>query len=294
MYVKQAAGVCSTSYPVFLLKNIMFMKNSPTVAFLISTYNWPEALRLCLAAVLRQTRMPDEIVIADDGSGPQTRALVEETAAASPVPLRHIWHEDRGFRKTIVLNKAIAAVESDYILQIDGDVVPDRHFVADHLELAERGCFVCGSRVKLPEDVTRRILARGRFRINPLELPPSFVLNSFRSRLLRRFLAERYARKIDHLRGCNMAFWRDDLLRVNGYNEDLLQWGHEDGEIAFRLHFAGVRKKALKMGGNVYHLYHPESSRAGEQRHLDELERVKREHLAWCEHGIDQYLKQEK
>lgn len=270
------------------------MKKPATVAVLISTYNWPEALRLCLSAVFRQTKLPDEIVIADDGSGEPTRRLIEEMKRESPVPLRHVWHEDKGFRRTLILNQAIAAIKSEYILQLDGDVVPDLHFVADHLELAERGYFVCGSRVKLPEDVTRRILERGRFRVSLFELPPSFLLNSFRSRLLRRYMATRYARKIDHLRGCNMAFWRDDLVRVNGYNEDLLQWGHEDGELAYRLHFAGVGKKALKMGGAVYHLWHRESERSNEQRHLDELERVKREHLTWCEHGLDQYLKQEK
>lgn len=77
-------------------------------------------------------------------------------------------------------------------------------------------------------------------------MPITFVFNSFRSKFLRHFMAERYAKKIDHLRGCNMAFWKDDLIKVNGFNEDLMQWGHEDGEIAFRLHFAGVKKKALK------------------------------------------------
>ena len=87
-----------------------------------------------------------------------------------------------------------------------------------------------------------------------------------------------------------MAFWRNDLIKVNGYNEDLIQWGHEDGEIAYRLHFAGVKKRALKMGGNVYHLHHKESSKDGEGRHLEELEKVKREHLSWCHNGLDKYL----
>lgn len=87
-----------------------------------------------------------------------------------------------------------------------------------------------------------------------------------------------------------MAFWRNDLIKVNGYNEDLMQWGHEDGEIAYRLHFAGVKKRALKMGGNVYHLHHQENSRDNEGRHLEELEKVKREHLSWCHNGLDKYL----
>lgn len=257
---------------------------------LVSTYNWPTALELSLASMFKQTVLPDEIVIADDGSTDATRQAIERIQSTSPVPIIHVWHEDRGFRKTIILNKAIAKATGDYILQVDGDVILSKHFVSDHLELAEPNCFVCGSRVKLTPEMTQSILTAHEFRLQRRDLPLTFVLNSFRSRLLRRFLAERYARKIDHLRGCNMAFWRADLIKVNGYNEDLMQWGHEDGEIAFRLHFAGVKKKALKMGGNVYHLYHKEASRSNEQTHLDELERVKCEHLSWCSNGLDKYL----
>ena len=185
---------------------------------------------------------------------------------------------------------AIAQITGDYILQVDGDVVLSSHFVSDHLELAEKNYFVCGSRVKLSPEVTHRIMASKNFKLNIWNMPTSFLLNSFRSKLLRHYMVLRYAKKIDHLRGCNMAFWKEDLIKVNGYNEDLMQWGHEDGEIAFRLHFAGVKKKALKMGGAVYHLYHKEASRDNEQRHFTELEKVKKEHLSWCENGIDKYL----
>ena len=259
---------------------------------LVSTYNWPEALRRAIEGMLRQTVLPGEIVIADDGSTAETAQTVSELQATSPIPIIHVWQEDKGFRKCMILNKAIARMTGDYVLQMDGDVIPSRHFVSDHLELAERGFFVCGSRVKLSPEITARVLADSSFKPTLLNIPPSFAANSLRSRLLRRFLALRYGRKIDHLRGCNMAFWRDDLIRVNGFNEDLTQWGHEDGEIAFRLHFAGVGKKSLKMGGCVYHLYHKEASRSGEQRHLDELERVKRERICRCDNGIDKYLDQ--
>lgn len=258
---------------------------------LISTYNWPEALMRAVGGMLDQTVMPYEIVIADDGSGPETAQAINKLCEESPVPIIHVWQEDDGFRKSMILNKAIARMSGDYVLQIDGDVIPCRHFVSDHLELAAKGYFVCGSRVKLSPEITAKVLADSSFRPGLFNMPLSFAANSLRSRLLRHFLAERYGRKIDHLRGCNMAFWRDDLIRVNGFNEDLTQWGHEDGEIAYRLHFAGVKKKSLKMGGCVYHLYHKESSRSNEQRHLDELERVKREHISWCENGIDKYLK---
>lgn len=117
-------------------------------------------------------------------------------------------------------------------------------------------------------------------------MPLPYMLNSIRSRILRNYLAFRYARRIDHLRGCNMAYWKADALLVNGYNEDLKQWGHEDGEFAYRLHFAGIRKKALKKGGIMYHLYHREASKTNEQYHVKVLQQVKLHQLNWCQNGI--------
>lgn len=261
------------------------------VSILISTYNWPEALELSIKSMFSQTKLPDEIVIADDGSNDTTKQTIERLRKESNIPIVHIWHEDDGFRRTIILNKAIAKASGDYILQVDGDAILSPHFVSDHLELAERGYFVCGSRVKLSPSITQEILRTMNFKLKKLNMPFSFVFNSFRSKLLRRYLALRYARNLEgHLRGCNMAFWKDDLIKVNGYNEDMILWGYEDSEIAYRLFYAGVKKKALKMGGNVYHLHHKESSRANEQSNLSILEREKREHYAWCKNGIDKYL----
>ena len=260
------------------------------VSILVSTYNWPEALELSIKSMWRQTVLPNEIVIADDGSDNKTKELITRLQRESCIPIVHVWHPDEGFRRTEILNKAIAKAKGDYILQVDGDVILARHFVSDHIELAEKNHFVCGSRVKLQEPITRKIFASGKFPPHFWEMPLGFMANSFRSRLLRRYMAKRYAREIDHLRGCNMAFWKEDVIKVNGYNEDLQQWGHEDGEFAYRLHFADVGKKALKGGGCVYHLYHPEVSKSNEGRHLEELEKVKSGKLNRCKNGIDKYL----
>lgn len=260
------------------------------IAILVSTYNWPQALELSIRSILHQTQLPDEIIIADDGSDNKTKELIERLRQESPVSIIHVWQEDKGFRKTTILNKAIATTQCDYILQVDGDVIISPYFVSDHMEIAQPGYFVCGSRVKLSPQITQKVFSEGLTVLKPWNLSPDFVLNSFRSRFLRHFLAERYARKIDHLRGCNMAFWRNDIIKVNGYNENLTQWGHEDGDLGYRLYFAGVKKKALKMGGIVYHLYHQESSKDNEGVHLQELERVKRFHVKWCDNGINKYL----
>lgn len=266
------------------------MKQIMKVSVLVSTYNWPEALECCVRSIFAQTVMPYEIVIADDGSSDKTAKLVKELQKESPIPITHVWHEDKGFRKTIILNKAIASITGDYILQVDGDVVLSRHFVSDHLELAEKNCFVCGSRVKLDKDITARTISTKRLDISPFHVSLKYVLNSCRSRILRHLLASLYANKLRHWRGCNMAFWRDDVIRINGYNENFWQWGHEDAEFGLRLHFAGVKKKTLKMGGCVYHLHHKWNSKNGEQRNLMELQKVKDNHLSWCDNGIDKYL----
>lgn len=263
----------------------------PKVSVIVSTYNWPEALELTIGSIGAQTRLPDEIVIADDGSTDATRSLIARLQAASAVPIRHIWHDDLGFRRTVIMNKAMAAATGDYLIQVDGDVVLSPHFVADHMELAERGYFVCGSRVRLSEPMTRRMMERRQTTVSIVRLPPGYILNSLRSRVLRHFMALRYAKAIDHLRGCNMAFWKSDIVAVNGYDENLLEWGHEDGELAWRLHFAGVRKKALKMGGNVYHLHHTEASRSNEHTHLRQLQATISERRTWCPNGIDKHLK---
>lgn len=260
------------------------------LTLLIITYNWPEALRRVLESVMGQKVLPDEIVIGDDGSTETTKQVIDSFAKVSPVPVVHVWQEDKGFRRTVILNKAIAKATGDYIIQIDGDVVLDSHFVADHLDVLQEGCFVCGSRVKLQEPITQRLLGDAHAKLHLHDMPFSSVANSFRSRLLRHYLAFRYARRVNHLRGCNMAFWKKDIIRVNGYNEDLLQWGHEDGELAYRLHFAGIRKKALKMGGIMYHLHHKEADKGNELFHNEMLEKVKREHLDKCKNGIDKYL----
>ncbi len=258
------------------------------VTVLIATYNWKEALALCVRSIFEQTVRPDEIVIADDGSREDTRMMIEELRGETDIPVVHVWQEDKGFRKTEILNKAILQVSGAYVIQIDGDVVLDRHFIADHLELSEKGYFVCGSRVGVNEYQTECFMrTNGKYRPYFFQLTFMYMLNSFRSRVIRKYLEKRYSPKdIKRLRGCNMAFWKEDLLKVNGYNECLTMWGKEDKEIACRLMFAGVKKKFLKAGGVEYHLYHKPYSRANLDFHNKVLDEVIAERRVWCKNGI--------
>lgn len=116
------------------------------LSLLISLYNQTDVLHKVLAGLERQQRPPDEILFADDGSREPTRELVAAFAARAPVPVKHVWHEDDGFRKTIILNQAVAAATGDYLVFTDGDCVPHPRYVADHRALAETGCWVQGRR----------------------------------------------------------------------------------------------------------------------------------------------------
>lgn len=112
------------------------------VSLVISTYNWKEALGLCLLSVTRQTVIPTEVIIADDGSRSDTKLLIEEFKNHFPCPIKHVWHEDNGWRKCIIMNKAFAVCEGDYIIEIDGDIIMHSHFIEDHVTEATPGCFL--------------------------------------------------------------------------------------------------------------------------------------------------------
>jgi glycosyltransferase involved in cell wall biosynthesis len=114
------------------------MAKHPTCTLIISTYNWPKALNLVLLSVLNQRQLPTEIVIADDGSKEETKNLIDSYRDKLSIPIKHVWHEDVGFRLAKIRNKAIATALGDYIIQIDGDVILHPYFIKDHLDFAKK------------------------------------------------------------------------------------------------------------------------------------------------------------
>jgi glycosyltransferase involved in cell wall biosynthesis len=136
------------------------------VGLLISTYNWPEALDLVLKSALSQTHLPDEILIADDGSRDETKQLVGQFQQKGPVPIRHFWQEDCGFRKAKILNKTLAQTTSDYIIQVDGDCIMHSKFVKDHISAAEKGVYLYGSRVNILPDFVANIFEKKQIDFN--------------------------------------------------------------------------------------------------------------------------------
>ena len=261
-------------------------KTRPKVSLLVTTYNSPRFLELSLRSIFNQRMLPDEILVADDGSGEETRMLVEEMAAESFVPVRHIWQPDEGFRAGAIRNRAIEAATGDYIIQIDGDMILHPAFVLDHVRMARRGTFVCGSRVLLDEKLTEEILQTGRIELKPGEEGMKSSSNGRRKRLLSVMFRHYKASEGTYARSCNMACWRDDLLRVNGYNEDIKGWGREDSELSWRLINAGVKKRFLKFGGVQFHLFHKENSKDCDPRNIELMERTRNEKIKWVPNGI--------
>ncbi len=239
-------------------------KSANSVSMIISTYNWKEALALVLRAVAAQSRLPDEVIIVDDGSREDTAELLRSIARDFPVPLRHVWQPDEGFRKARILNRGIAAARGDYIIQVDGDMVIHRHFVADHLSLARPGRFLQGTRIRTTVEETARLIAGGKprfgwftdayFRDDKDRSTYHFGRRHHTLRLP--WLARLKSRSSGHPMGCNVSFWREDLLRVNGYDERMHGYGSEDLEIDLRLRHAGLRRSQIKFAALALHLEH--------------------------------------
>ncbi|MCS6970007.1 MAG: glycosyltransferase family 2 protein [Planctomycetota bacterium] len=256
------------------------------VALIISTYQWPAALRAVLHSVRAQTRRPDEVLIADDGSGEETAATLQEFR---DLPLAHVWHPDEGFRLAEIRNKAIAAARSSYLISIDGDMLLHPRCVADHLACARPGSFVQGSRIPLSEERSAALLA------DPGALPAWWQSGvrrrwkQWRSLTLARCLAWP-SRDPLSVRGCHQAFWREDLLAVNGFDGEMQGWGREDNELAARLIHAGVVRRNLRQAAIAWHLWHPERSRAQLSANDGILQRTLTTRATRCVHGIDRWL----
>lgn len=237
------------------------------VSVIVPTYNRPEALRLCLASLAGQTRLPDEVLVADDGSGPETARTISEFAGSSACrfELRHVWQEDDGFRKPRILNETVRQSGGDFLVFIDGDCMAHREFVRSHLLYAEPGVIASGKRVDLGRGLTEKILKRGR----PLaRLTVPLLIDSLfsdtrkaeeairiTSPMLRRLL-HRDAISDDGVWGCNFSLHRELFYAINGCDEDFLDGSIEDNDLGIRVLNSGGRIKSVRALAVVFHLWH--------------------------------------
>ena len=262
------------------------------LALVITTHERPDALAAVLDSVTRQRIAPDEIIIADDGSGADTRDVTADFIARSRVPARVVSQEHAGVRAARLRNLGIAATTADYIVFVDGDMVLHPEFVADHQAIARPGYYTQGVRVLADAALTRELIAE------PAIQPSiwSTGLGGLRRLYLLRSptlasMTRQIANKLISIKSCNLAAWRSDLVRVNGFNEDFEGWGPEDKELCVRFDNAGVLRHSLLFGGIAVHLHHASQSRAALLANRARLAEAINDRQIRCERGLEAHMK---
>ncbi len=257
------------------------------ISAIIVTYDWPEALELILKSILQQRVLPGEVVIADDGSGPETALLLKRYQENFPVPLKHVWHEDLGFRGSAIRNRAIEASTGNYLVFSDGDLLFHPLFFHDFALRAEEKQASIGSRVFLTPEASAVILQGkkmpGKISFYSGKIQKNRV-NTVRLPLLSRIMPP--VQFTPRLRGGLLGVWKQDLESVNGWNESFTGWGLEDTELVARLHFAGITLRKMKSAGITWHLSHPESFRGQLEHNRRLLQETIQGRLTRCENGL--------
>ena len=268
------------------------------ISVIVTTYNWAAALELCLNSLYAQTDKDFEIIVADDGSTAEQLALTKSCAANSPVPLQYVYHEDQGFRAGTIRNKAVAQSKGDYLIFLDGDCMVYPDFIATHHYLAESGFFVAGNRVLLSQSYTQEVMnqrlplyeksvayflqlrLRGKInRLMPfLKLPLGF---------LRKVQPDKWQKAMT----CNLAMWREDFVRVNGFDELFQGWGYEDSDLVIRLIHSGIKRKEGRFAVAVLHCWHSFHDRSQHDANYARLmARLADKHFIRAELGVSHYL----
>ena len=266
----------------------------PSVTVIIAVYNKINYLRLVLAGFQRQSHTDFEVVLADDGSNPASVAEINELSETMPFTVRHLWHPDAGFRKNIIMNRAITEAAGDYLIFIDGDCIPHKRFVEEHVRNAALRQVLNGRRVNLPEAVTKL-------------LTPKNVQNGYAERQLLRTLITGWGeidifpehgiyvpsagiqrlinRKDKGLLGSNFSLYKTDMLAINGFDERyVLPSVGEDTDIEYRLRLLGMQFKTVKNVAVQYHLWHRLLDRP--QQNMDLYSLVQQEGKAFTDYGI--------
>lgn len=264
---------------------------------IISFYNKIDYLKLVLAGFESQTHRNFEIIIADDGSKEKIVQEIESLSNQYPFRIKHIWQEDKGFRKNKILNQSILASESDYLIFIDGDCIPHPKFVEGHLEYKSKKMALTGRRVNLSEKITHIL--------TPQKVKEQFIQKKFLLLIKdglfgesydvekgfyfgNKFLRNLFNKKSRGLLGCNFSLYKDDIISINGFDERYQAPSiGEDSDIQYRLELQGVKIKSLNHIAVQYHLYHKLQERP--QKNLILFENVKKNKTFFTPYGIQKY-----
>ena len=236
----------------------------------VPTYNRPHALNLCLLRLARQSTLPDEVLIADDGSGDETRQTIEDfrNSAACPFVLKHIWQEDDGFRKPRILNDTVRNATGDYLLFIDGDCLAHRQYVSNHLRNAEPNAILGGKRVDLGQRLSESLLGNGRL-ITSIGVGMLWdsIIGETRKAEEALVITSPFLRQLskldkisnDGIWGCNFSVPKALFYAINGCDEDFLDGSIEDNDLGIRVLNSGGKLKSVRYLANVFHLWHKSS-----------------------------------
>ncbi len=264
---------------------------------ILSTYNQPAWLRLTLYGYLFQTDPAFEIVIADDGSGEETRELIERFKTTSDLRIQHVWHADAGFQKCTILNKAIKAAKGDYLILSDGDCVPRNDFIAVHKAHADPGFYLSGGYFKLPMQTSHAITREGiesgdcfsKKWLNANGVAKnSKLLKLTQSKLLRE-LCNKLTPTKRTWNGHNASCFKADALKVRGFDERM-RYGGEDVEFGYRLRNSGLQAKQIRYHAVCLHLEHERAYVKPDDlaANMKIRETTLREGLKYTPHGIEQ------
>ncbi len=270
----------------------------PAVTVLFATYNEPRWLEWVLWGYTTQTVRDFEVLVVDDGSREDTRAVIDRLRPQMNYPLRHFWQPDEGYQKCKGMNRGILLADSDYLIFTDGDCIPHREFIARHLALRERGRFLTGGYCKLPlalsQQITREDILAGRATDYAWLAANGLQRHTLKLRAKNEWLRSALNRLTPvkpRLHGHNASAWKDDVVRVNGWDERM-QYGGQDLELGERLVNAGVRGKTIRYSAICVHLEHKRGYMKPEMRQKNDAIRAetRRNRAAWTAHGIDLHL----
>ncbi len=268
----------------------------PQLSLIIAVYNKPENLRLVLAACARQSLNEFEVIVADDGSGPEIKEVINEVLKRrNGFPIIHLWHEDKGWRKNTMLNNAIRASRADHLVFIDGDCIPGKDFLLDHWNEREEGKVLIGRRVETSErwskTLTLEKVTSGEFERYGLDE----WIDGFKGRSLRvedgirmpsKFVRKLLLRNVRGMLGSNFSVETKHLEAINGFDELYNGPGcGEDSDIQFRLSLIGVTGKSLRNLAIQYHIWHPRTKVS--QACWDRFEEVKKTNNPRCNVGLE-------
>lgn len=265
------------------------------VSVVISTYNSPKWLEKVLWGYECQTHRNFELVIADDGSGIETRDIIEKFKSHASLQIIHVWHEDRGFQKSEILNKAIQAATTDYLIFSDGDCIPRKDFVAVHVKNSAPGYFLSGGYFMLPIVTSHAITQddiqnANAFNVNWLK--ENGLEGTYKTlKLTSKGTLEKFLNFVTPTKatwnGHNSSGWKKDLLAVNGFNEQM-QYGGQDRELGERMMNLGIKGKQIRYSAVCIHLEHNRGYKTSEsiQKNKHIRKHTKDQKKTWTDFGI--------